>query len=190
MKAHAELRFDAAHDHLTGLWNRGAMMDLLDRETKRSVRIGEPMGVIMVDVDYFKKINDSFGHQTGDEVLREVGRRLLVSVRNYDHVGRYGGEEFLAVLTSCSDSDLLVTGERIRTEISNQPVSTDAGPIRVTVSVGVAAPRSPSGEFPRGEELVHSADMALYRAKSKGRNRVESSFESVGAAPLLESRAQ
>jgi two-component system, cell cycle response regulator len=177
MKAHVDLQFEAAHDRLTGLWNRGAVMDLLDRETKRSVRIGEPMGVIMVDVDHFKKINDSHGHQTGDTVLREVGRRLLSSVRNYDHVGRYGGEEFLVVLTACTDSDLIVTAERIRTEVSNGPIDTEAGSIAVTVSVGLAAPHSPNGEFPRGEELVRSADFALYRAKANGRNRVERASE-------------
>ncbi len=129
MKAHTDLQFEAAHDRLTGLWNRGAIMDLLQRETQRSVRIGEPLGVIMADVDHFKRINDSSGHQTGDSVLREVARRLLSSVRNYDYVGRYGGEEFLVVLTACTRADLIITAERMRTQISEEPVNTDAGPI-------------------------------------------------------------
>ncbi len=81
-------------------------MGLLHRETQRSVRIGEPLGVMMADLDHFKQINDTYGHQTGDAVLREVARRLLASVRNYDYVGRYGGEEFLIVLAECSASDL------------------------------------------------------------------------------------
>jgi PleD family two-component response regulator len=94
MKAHSDLQFEAAHDQLTGLWNRGAIMDLLHRETLRCSRIGAPLGVIMADLDYFKHVNDSYGHPTGDVLLREVARRLLGPVRNYDYVGRYGGENF------------------------------------------------------------------------------------------------
>ena len=128
VKAHTELQFEAAHDHLTGLWNRGAIMDLLQRETQRTVRIGEPLGVIMADLDHFKRINDSHGHQIGDTVLREVAQRLLQSVRNYDYVGRYGGEEFLIVLTACVPSDLIVTAERMRIYVSEKPVDTESRP--------------------------------------------------------------
>jgi two-component system, cell cycle response regulator len=181
MKAHSDLQFEAAHDRLTGLWNRGAIMDLLQRETQRSVRIGEPLGVIMADVDHFKRINDSSGHQTGDSVLREVARRLLSSVRNYDYVGRYGGEEFLIVLTACTRSDLIMTAERMRAQISEEPVNTDAGPIAVTISIGLAAERESRIELLGGEELVRSADSALYRAKANGRNRVERASESLVA---------
>lgn len=181
MKAHTDLQFEAAHDRLTGLWNRGAIMDLLQRETQRSVRIGEPLGVIMADVDHFKRINDSSGHQTGDSVLREVARRLLLSVRNYDYVGRYGGEEFLVVLTACTRSDLIMTAERMRTQISEEPVNTDAGPIAVTISIGLAAERESRIELLGGEELVRSADSALYRAKANGRNRVERASEALVA---------
>ncbi len=177
MKAHTELQFEAAHDRLTGLWNRGAIMDLLHRETQRSVRIGEPLGVIMADLDHFKRINDSYGHPTGDAVLREVAHRLLESVRNYDYVGRYGGEEFLIVLAECAPGDLAVTAERMRAHVSEKPVHTDSGPIAVTISIGLAAQRPAGSELPREEELVRAADTALYCAKSNGRNRVEQAAE-------------
>jgi two-component system, cell cycle response regulator len=173
VKAHTELQFEAAHDHLTGLWNRGAIMDLLHRETQRIVRIGEPLGVMMADVDHFKRINDSYGHQTGDAVLREVAQRLLQSVRNYDYVGRYGGEEFLIILTACVPSDLIVTAERMRIYVSEKPVDTEAGSIPVTISIGLATQDVAGPEVAAAEELVRAADNALYVAKANGRNRVE-----------------
>jgi two-component system cell cycle response regulator len=137
MRAHADLKFEAAHDRLTGLWNRGAIMDLLNRETQRGLRTGEPVGVIMADLDHFKRINDTYGHPTGDAVLREVATRLVQSVRNYDYVGRYGGEEFLIVLAECSPSDLMVRAERVRNYVSEKPVDTESGPIPVTISIGL-----------------------------------------------------
>jgi two-component system, cell cycle response regulator len=173
LKAHTEMQFKAAHDPLTGLWNRGAIMDLLHRETQRGVRVGEPLGVIMTDVDHFKTINDSYGHQAGDTVLAEVARRLLASVRNYDYVGRYGGEEFLILLTACSPSDLEMTAERMRAYVAEKPIQTDAGPIGVTISLGTAAQLAASLSLSRGEDLVRAADSALYSAKANGRNRVE-----------------
>ena len=177
VKAHTELQFEAAHDHLTGLWNRGAIMDLLQRETQRTVRIGEPLGVIMADLDHFKRINDSHGHQIGDTVLRKVAQRLLQSVRNYDYVGRYGGEEFLIVLTACVPSDLIVTAERMRIHISEKPVDTEAGSIPVTISIGLATQDVAGPEVATAEELVRAADNVLYVAKANGRNRVESAPE-------------
>lgn len=168
-----ELQFESAHDHLTGLWNRGAIMGLLQRETQHSMRMGEPLGIIMVDVDHFKRINDSYGHQTGDTVLREVARRMVASVRNYDYVGRYGGEEFLIVLTECSALNLAATAERMRAYVAEKPITTDAGPIPVTVSMGMAAGQGGIPELLRGEELVRAADKALYCAKHNGGNRVE-----------------
>jgi len=183
MKAHTELQFKAAHDPLTGLWNRGAIMDLLHRETQRSLRVGEPLGVVMADVDHFKIINDSYGHQAGDAVLGEVSRRLLASVRNYDYVGRYGGEEFLILLTACTPSDLGVTAERMRAYVSEKPIETDAGPIGVTISIGLAAQPGASLTLSRGEDLVRAADSALYNAKANGRNRVERAPEARAASP-------
>jgi two-component system, cell cycle response regulator len=185
VKAHTELQFEAAHDHLTGLWNRGAIMDLLQRETQRTIRVGEPLGVMMADLDHFKQINDSYGHQIGDAVLREVAQRLLQSVRNYDYVGRYGGEEFLIVLTACVPSDLIVTAERMRIFVSEKPVDTDTGPIPVTISIGLAAQHADGREPIKGEDLVGAADSALYIAKANGRNRVERAPENIAASPVL-----
>lgn len=173
LRVQTELQFESAHDHLTGLWNRGAIMGLLQRETQRSARIGEPLGVMMADLDHFKQINDSHGHQTGDAVLCEVARRMLASVRNYDFVGRYGGEEFLIVLAECTPADLVITAERMRAHISESPVETDAGPIPVTISIGLVAGHAAGAALLKGEELLHAADTALYSAKTKGRNRVE-----------------
>lgn len=177
LKVQTELEFESAHDHLTGLWNRGAILGLLHRETQRSVRSGEPLGVMMADLDHFKQINDSYGHQNGDAVLREVSRRLLGSVRNYDYVGRYGGEEFLIVLTQCTASDLVATAERMRAQVSEKPVETDAGPIAVTVSLGLVTGRATGDALLKGEELLRVADVALYSAKANGRNRVELALE-------------
>jgi two-component system, cell cycle response regulator len=185
VKAHTELQFEAAHDHLTDLWNRGAIMDLLLRETQRTARIGEPLGVIMADLDHFKRINDSHGHQIGDTVLREVAQRLLRSVRNYDYVGRYGGEEFLIVLTACVPSDLIVTAERMRIYVSEKPVDTDTGPLPVTISIGLAAQHADGRELIKAEDLVRAADSALYIAKANGRNRVERVSENIATSPVL-----
>lgn len=190
LKVQTELQFESAHDHLTGLWNRGAIMGLLQRETQRSMRIGEPLGIMMADLDHFKRINDSYGHQTGDTVLREVARRMVASVRNYDYVGRYGGEEFLIVLTECRALNLAATAERMRTHVAEKPIASDAGPIPVTVSIGLATEQGVVPELFRGEELVRAADKALYCAKHNGRNRVECAPDarSAGQARSVASR--
>lgn len=186
MRVQTELQFESAHDHLTGLWNRGAILGLLQRETQRSVRIGEPLGIMMVDLDHFKQINDTYGHQIGDTVLREVARRMVGSVRNYDHVGRYGGEEFLIVLAECAASSLTATAERMLGNVAERPVETDAGPISVSISIGLVTEHAAGVAFRKGEELVRAADTALYHAKNKGRNRVERAPE---ASPASQVRA-
>jgi len=183
LRVQTELLFQSAHDHLTGLWNHGAITSLLQRETQRSSRTGRPLGLIMADLDHFKLINDSYGHQTGDAVLREVAGRMVVSVRNYDYVGRYGGEEFLIVLTECTTSDLIATAERMRVCVSESPIETEVGPIPVTVSIGLAARAANAAVQLTGEDLLRVADTALYRAKTNGRNRVESAPEIQKASP-------
>jgi two-component system, cell cycle response regulator len=122
----------------------------------------------MIDMDHFKKINDTHGHLTGDEVLREAANRLTEVMRPYDFAGRYGGEEFLVVLPSCSPHNGLQRAEDFRRVIAGLPVSTGVGPLAVTCSLGVAAY---DGSMPL-EDLIHRADEALYRAKRKGRNCV------------------
>jgi two-component system, cell cycle response regulator len=172
IQAHDELQFEAAHDRLTELWNRGAVLDALERESRRAFRSKEPLSVVMLDLDSFKKINDTHGHLIGDVVLHEVGRRLVAAFRGYDYVGRYGGEEFLAVVPGCGREDLIVLAERARQSVSSTAVATAAGDIPVTVSLGVAAAQVKDIEKDP-ENLLKLADAALYRAKSKGRNRVE-----------------
>ncbi len=168
IRAHGALEFEAAHDRLTGLWNRGAIVDALQREVQRSLRTGEPLGIVMADLDYFKKINDTQGHLVGDAVLQETARRLAAAVRSYDFVGRYGGEEFLIILAGCDAPDLAASAERLRRSIADRPV----GQTFVTLSLGIASiPRG--GRGPRDcEDLLRAADAALYTAKAEGRNRV------------------
>ncbi len=164
-----EFRFRATHDTLTGLWNRGAILDILKRELVRAQREGTSVGVVLADLDHFKKINDTYGHLAGDAVLRESAQRIGAAVRAYDAVGRYGGEEFLIVLSGC-DEATVNQAERIRALVGAEPVSTAEGVIPVTLSLGVAS----GGEGQEVEATLRAADAALYRAKRAGRNRVES----------------
>jgi two-component system cell cycle response regulator len=172
------LHFAASHDFLTRVWNRGEILAFLRREMVRSRRSTTPLGVILVDVDNFKQINDKLGHQAGDRVLVELARQFSKNLREYDGVGRYGGEEFLLILPGC---DLAITTRRaneIRVLISNEPVVSDSTTTSITVSMGVAL--AESGETV--DSLLHRADTALYQAKRNGRNRVEISATSLAAA--------
>ncbi len=172
-----ELRMQATHDGLTGLWNRQAILDRLHEEAVRSDRDGSPFSVALIDLDLFKHINDTYGHQAGDLVLRQIAAVLRVTVRAYDVVGRYGGEEFLVVLPDCGGADALQAVERIRAGIaaSTIPVFANNGtevPLRVTASIGLATARR-ADHATDPDSLVREADTALYRAKSLTRNRVE-----------------
>jgi len=173
LHAHEALQFQAEHDPLTCLWNRGAIFKVLEREAQRSRRTGESLGVIMADLDHFKEINDSYGHLTGDAVLRETGQRLAAAVRSYDWVGRYGGEEFLIIVPGCDASGLAVSAERLRKAVSERPFESDADRITVTLSVGSVAAKPRKLETLDSEALLRVADEALYAAKAKGRNRTE-----------------
>lgn len=171
MRQEQQLRFAAAHDYLTGLWNRGAMMGFMSHELDRSARSAKPLSIAMLDIDYFKRINDTYGHQVGDVVLKEVAHRLQNSTRSYDWLGRYGGEEFMVTLSNCEIDELRTAAERFRLAVCEHPINTEAGPLSVTVSVGGAA--LPSGVLSTCDGLVQIADRELYRAKANGRNRVE-----------------
>jgi len=162
----------ALYDRLTGLYRREVVLDALRREIRRAARTRLPLSVIMMDVDHFKAVNDHFGHQTGDRVLSEIGRRLGEAGRAVDWLGRYGGEEFLAVL---ADSDLLgaeLAAERFRTSVSALPIDAGRAQRVITLSAGVAA-YDGGEEWPTAETLIGAADTALYRAKAAGRNRTE-----------------
>lgn len=167
--AREQLRTEATHDPLTGLWNRAAILEFLQRELARSEREKSPLAVILADVDKFKSINDTSGHLGGDAVLREVARRMRDSLRPYDGIGRYGGEEFLIIAPGCDATRALKLAERLRASISDTSVDIFEGAFAVTLSLGVGTNREAS----RADELVRAADAALYRAKDLGRNRVE-----------------
>ncbi len=181
IRAHEDLRFSAAHDPLTALWNRGAILDLLKREVQRRQRTEDPLSVIMADIDYFKKINDTYGHLVGDTVLQEVTRRLAAGVRTYDAVGRYGGEEFLIVLPGCSAPDLVASAERLRHSVADFPIKTSAGQLPVTLSLGLSSAEQGENEALDCETFLRTADEALYTGKARGRNRVETSPSSRAA---------
>jgi diguanylate cyclase (GGDEF)-like protein len=165
------LEHQATHDGLTGLWNRKAIEELLEIELARAKRSNRAAMAIMIDIDNFKQINDTFGHPVGDAVLREVARRLEEVARRGDMVGRYGGEEFLVVLALDHVQGAEIAAERYRNRIDSVPV--DAGPhqIVVTVSLGVGIGRN-AAELD-SERLLKLADDALYKAKEAGRNRIE-----------------
>jgi len=191
--AREALRFRASHDFLTGLPNRGEILDVLRRELLRGLRGGTPVGIILGDLDHFKEINDTYGHLAGDEVLRATARRMVNAVRAYDTVGRYGGEEFLVVVPASDAIGTLSQAERIRSCIESQPVETPAGPVSATISLGVVA----SSELISGPDaasepkaLLAAADAALYRAKELGRNRVEPAISAELAAAVPHPKAQ
>jgi diguanylate cyclase (GGDEF)-like protein len=166
--AQEALKEQALKDSLTGLWNRGAIFAMLEREVCRAQRDKFPITLLMLDLDHFKNINDSYGHLTGDDVLRETAGRLMEVMRPYDFAGRYGGEEFLVVLPSCSPLNGIQRAEHFRRAIAERPVPTALGALSVTCSFGVAA--YDGTMLP--EDLIQRADEALYRAKRLGRNRV------------------
>lgn len=167
-EAYEQMRFEATHDSLTGLWNRAAIISFLKGALNRGVREQSPVTLILADVDHFKQINDCYGHAAGDHVLREVATRLEASTREYDWVGRYGGEEFVIVATDCDESEARAVAERLRHAVADTPVSIGHSSVAVTLSLGVAT--STAGMVPNEDELLLAADEALYDSKRAGRN--------------------
>jgi diguanylate cyclase (GGDEF)-like protein len=163
------LRREAAHDSLTGLWNHKSILEILDRELLRGERDGQPVGVIMADVDHFKVINDTRGHSAGDAVLRIIATAVAGMVRPYDSVGRYGGEEFLIVVPGCGLAETWELAERVRAHIAGCNIVVGGSKVQVSMSLGIATGNSAS----ESETLLCTADTALYIAKNAGRNRVE-----------------
>lgn len=156
-------------DSLTGLHNRRAFDEHLPREVARSQRLGEPFCLLMIDIDHFKRLNDTYGHPAGDAVLRSVARAIAGCTRPSDLVARYGGEEFAVVLSGIDSGQALAVAERIRRQVA----LAESGQHRVTVSIGVAQYRPSGGDD--AEQLLSRADQALYAAKHGGRNRVQAS---------------
>ncbi len=168
VEARENMRYQATHDSLTSLFNRGIILELLSRELSRSIREKGCTTILLGDLDHFKEINDTHGHVAGDEVLREVARRLLASVRSYDFVGRYGGEEFLIVLNNCDTDGAMMRAEEIRLAIAQTPVTVSNGLVPVCISFGILVSRD-WGALPV-EEILREVDAALYEAKDAGRN--------------------
>ncbi|WP_426102085.1 GGDEF domain-containing protein [Massilia sp. TSP1-1-2] len=165
-----ELRYRATRDALTDIYSRGAIIDLLHKEVARQGRSQHAVSIIFCDLDHFKDVNDTLGPLAGDEVLREVTRRMGAGLRPYDALGRYGGEEMLCVLPDCDLAGALEVAERMRAAVAATPVSTQAGAVPITVSIGVAT--MSRDEVSSLTELLQRADNALYRAKQNGRNCV------------------
>jgi len=171
VSARESMRHAATHDSLTGLMNRGEIVAMLGRELERARREHSPVGVILGDIDHFKKVNDTLGHLFGDEALREVGHRLREQLRIYDGVGRYGGEEFLMVLPNCDLPHAMQRANELREIIASAPVACCGKEKLITMSMGVAI--SANDGKNDLEALLNHADSGLYAAKESGRNRVE-----------------
>ena len=141
----------------------------MDLEIIRARREGLSLGVLIADLDHFKAVNDTYGHLTGDNVLREVTKRMQAEIRPYDALGRYGGEEFLILLPGCNRAETEEKAERLRKSIVQLPVHTDLGPLKVTLTIGGVG----SADWPEdtANQVLQMADLALYRAKEAGRNR-------------------
>jgi len=170
-QVHTAVAYAAQTDALTGLFNRGALLERLERELERSRRYGRSLAVIFFDLDRFKSINDTYGHQFGDRMLRDLARIATRAVRSIDLVGRYGGEEFIAVLPETDGAQALIVAERLRMSVGRHRLALSTGEVvRATISAGVAV-------FPADattmDTLLRFADTALYAAKAGGRNQVQ-----------------
>jgi two-component system cell cycle response regulator len=169
-KQNDRLKELAVRDSLTGLYNHGLLMELLNREVYNQTRENFSLGFFMLDVDHFKSVNDQYGHQAGDFVLKELSGILTATFRLGDSLGRYGGEEFAVILPKVDLPTAEMLGERIRAKIEQHPFGFEEKTLNITISIGIVinddeAPMSAA-------ELVKNADMALYTAKREGRNRV------------------
>jgi diguanylate cyclase (GGDEF)-like protein len=159
----------ATTDPLTGIHNRRYLFDLGEQEIQRAKRIEHPLSAMMLDLDHFKRINDTYGHAFGDQVLREVAARCGKSIREIDIIGRYGGEEFAIVLPHADPESASAVAGRLKDVISDTPIDTEKGPISMTISIGIAEWTPDVEDL---ATLLDRADTALYAAKNTGRNRI------------------
>ena len=171
LTAREALREQATRDSLTHTWNRNSILEILGRELARGARENSPLGVAIMDLDRFKSVNDHHGHLAGDAVLREAARRLQSGMRQYDAIGRYGGEEFLILLPGCDATNAVNQVERLRKQLAQTEMSFNETALAVTASFGVTA--VPCAHVDCPETVISRADEALYLAKKMGRNRVE-----------------
>ena len=168
LKIEDSFKILATYDRLTKLLTRTRIIEFLSEELNRGWRENHPTGIIMVDIDRFKQINDTYGHTTGDNILIEVASRVKKTIRPYDKAGRYGGDEMLLVLPNCSMSNLKPITDRLRRTVSDKTIKTEAEILEVTLSFGATSSEiSPEASV---EDLIKTSDNALLLAKKKGRN--------------------
>lgn len=167
-----KLEIMAITDHLTEIYNRRHFEEILKREFTRATRYNLHLSCLMADIDHFKRINDTYGHAAGDAVLKEVARLIHSSLREVDVIGRWGGEEFIALLTQAKKADAKKVAERILQSVSDHRFQGLPENEKITISIGVASVPE-DGDIDNWEKLIKAADEALYRAKRNGRNRVE-----------------
>jgi len=172
LQANVKLREMAFRDGLTGLYNYRYFQDLMDREVSRAMRYQLALSLMLFDIDHFKKVNDTYGHPAGDEVLRQLAGLVQETMRVTDIVVRYGGEEFAVILPSTDVAGCRVFATRLRRRVENMEIVVNGIPIRITISVGVAG-YDPTQKQLDKSMLINNADSALYKAKHNGRNRVE-----------------
>ncbi len=165
-----KLEEQVSHDALTGLLNRPAIFNIFHKQLLTAKRNNFQIAAIMIDIDHFKKINDTYGHASGDTVLCSVAKRLLESARIHEYVGRIGGEEFLVILSPCDKEGAIKAAERLRVAISSREIGKEGHLVPVTISLGVSINTANTSDE---NQLLRQADEALYLAKNNGRNRVE-----------------
>ena len=168
-RLHQQLSLLAITDSLTGIFNRRHFFEMAESEFQEAVRYNRPLSVLMFDLDLFKHINDKYGHSKGDDILRTVAQCCATTVRQTDILGRYGGEEFVAVLPQTGSKKAIALADRLRQVISSNPIPAEDGSLTVTASFGVS---TFSAETKNLMQLLNRADAALYQAKQSGRNRV------------------
>lgn len=177
-----ELLHISRHDSLTGAFNRGYLTELAEREVQLARRHGRSLAALMLDIDHFKRVNDTWGHAKGDDVIRSLVATCLGNLRSIDYFGRIGGEEFVCLLPDTGTAEALDCAERLRRKVESVRVDTMLGPLQFTVSIGVALLAPRHAEW---SALLKDADTALYRAKAQGRNRVVLAPSEDGETPAV-----
>ena len=180
LEANRKLEILSITDGLTQLFNHRHFQDELARAFEESSRYGRPLSLALIDLDFFKKVNDTYGHAVGDTILKRVSRLFLESIRASDVAARYGGEEFAVMMPETALEEGVAFAEKIRAAIEAEPVKTDAGDVAVTVSIGVAGVPHPRIQHPK--QLIEEADKSLYRAKKNGRNQVHAERRRAGGS--------
>lgn len=173
LKLEKQLIDQANNDSLSGLLNRGAFFELAERELRRHLRNSNPLSFIIFDIDYFKQVNDQYGHPVGDLLIQAIAQASRDCIRDIDLIGRVGGEEFAIVLVKTNEDAALIVAERIRQQVENMTLESTKGPVKCTISAGVYTAKIGDSI----DTIYRESDIALYKAKTSGRNRIMSYSE-------------